>query len=30
MLVNAIEQILREHPDGMPATERWIPPAPSV
>ncbi len=29
MLANAIEQILHEHPDGMPATERWIPPAPS-
>jgi predicted nuclease of predicted toxin-antitoxin system len=27
MLANAIEQILREHPDGLPATERWIPPA---
>ena len=25
MLANAIEQILREHPDGMPATERWDP-----
>lgn len=22
-------QILREHPEGLPATERWIPPAPS-
>lgn len=30
MLANAIEQILRQHPDGMPATERWIPPAPSL
>jgi predicted nuclease of predicted toxin-antitoxin system len=29
ILANAIEQILREHPGGMPATERWIPPAPS-
>lgn len=29
-LTNAIEQILREHPDGMAATERWIPPAPSL
>ena len=29
MLASAIERILREHPDGMPATERWIPPAPS-
>lgn len=29
MLASAIEQILRKHPDGMPATERWIPPAPS-
>lgn len=29
MLANAIEQILREHPDGLPGTERWIPPAPS-
>jgi predicted nuclease of predicted toxin-antitoxin system len=28
MLANVIEQILRERPDGMPATERWIPPAP--
>ena len=28
MLADAIEQILREHPDGLPATERWIPPAP--
>ena len=28
MLATAIEQILREHPDGLPATERWIPPAP--
>jgi predicted nuclease of predicted toxin-antitoxin system len=30
MLANAVEQILREHPDGLPATERWIPPAPRV
>ena len=29
MLADAIEQILREHPDGLPATERWIPPEPS-
>jgi predicted nuclease of predicted toxin-antitoxin system len=29
VLANAIEQLLREHPDGLPATERWIPPAPS-
>jgi predicted nuclease of predicted toxin-antitoxin system len=29
MLADAIEQILREHPDGLPATERWVPPAPS-
>jgi predicted nuclease of predicted toxin-antitoxin system len=29
MLANAIEEILREHADGLPATERWIPPAPS-
>ncbi len=28
MLANAIEQILHEHPDGLPATERWVPPAP--
>jgi predicted nuclease of predicted toxin-antitoxin system len=28
MLAIAIEQILREHPGGLPATERWIPPAP--
>lgn len=26
-LANAIAQVLREHPDGLPATERWIPPA---
>jgi predicted nuclease of predicted toxin-antitoxin system len=25
-LANAIEQILREHCDGLPATERWISP----
>jgi predicted nuclease of predicted toxin-antitoxin system len=30
MLANAIEQIFREHPDGMPAAERWIPPTPSA
>jgi hypothetical protein len=29
ILANAIEQILREHPDDLPAAERWIPPAPS-
>ena len=29
MLANAIGQILREHPDGLAASERWIPPAPS-
>ena len=29
ILANAIERILREHPDGLPSTERWIPPAPS-
>lgn len=28
-LTNAIEEILREHPDGLAASERWIPPAPS-
>jgi predicted nuclease of predicted toxin-antitoxin system len=28
MLANEIEQILHEHPDGLPATERWIAPAP--
>ena len=28
-LANAIEQIPREHPDGLPASERWIPAAPS-
>jgi predicted nuclease of predicted toxin-antitoxin system len=28
MLANAIEQILHQHPDGLPATERWVPPAP--
>lgn len=27
MLANAIEQILREHPGGLAATERWITPA---
>jgi predicted nuclease of predicted toxin-antitoxin system len=27
MLADAIDRILREHPDGLPATERWIPPA---
>ena len=27
ILTNAIEEILREHPDGLAATERWIPPA---
>jgi len=29
MLANGIEQIFRENPDGLPATERWIPPAPT-
>jgi predicted nuclease of predicted toxin-antitoxin system len=29
MLADAIAQILREHPDGLPGIERWIPPAPS-
>jgi hypothetical protein len=29
VIANAIEQILREHPDDLPATERWIPPAPN-
>jgi hypothetical protein len=29
MLADAIEHILREYPDGLLATERWIPPAPS-
>lgn len=29
MLANAIEQVLREHPDGLAASERWIPPASS-
>jgi predicted nuclease of predicted toxin-antitoxin system len=29
MLANAIDLILREHPDGMPATEWWMPPAQS-
>ena len=28
-LADAIDQILREHPDGLPATERWILPAAS-
>jgi predicted nuclease of predicted toxin-antitoxin system len=27
MLAEAIDQILREHPYGLAATERWIPPA---
>lgn len=27
MLGNAIGQILHEHPDGLPATECWVPPA---
>ena len=26
ILANAIAQILRKHPDGLAATERWIPP----
>jgi predicted nuclease of predicted toxin-antitoxin system len=26
ILAGAIERILREHPNGLPATERWIPP----
>jgi predicted nuclease of predicted toxin-antitoxin system len=26
ILAGAIERILHEHPDGLPATERWIPP----
>jgi hypothetical protein len=25
-LADAIEHVLSEHPDGLPATERWIPP----
>jgi len=29
ILANAIEQVLSEHPDGLPASERWVPPAPS-
>ncbi len=29
-LTDAIEEILREHPDGLAATERWIPPARSA
>jgi hypothetical protein len=28
MLADAIEQILHEHPDGLTATERWVPPVP--
>jgi predicted nuclease of predicted toxin-antitoxin system len=28
MLANAIEEILAEHPDGLLATERWLPLAP--
>jgi predicted nuclease of predicted toxin-antitoxin system len=27
MLADAIDQILREHPAGLSATERWIPPS---
>jgi predicted nuclease of predicted toxin-antitoxin system len=30
MLADAIDHVLREHPDGLLATERWIPPAPSA
>jgi predicted nuclease of predicted toxin-antitoxin system len=26
MLTDAIERVLREHPAGLPATERWVPP----
>jgi predicted nuclease of predicted toxin-antitoxin system len=26
MLTDAIERVLREHPAGPPATERWVPP----
>lgn len=29
LLANAIELILDEHPDGLPSTERWIPPLPA-
>lgn len=29
MLADAIEQILGEHPDGLSATERWIPARPA-
>ncbi len=29
MLANRIEEILREHPDGLPASERWIASAPN-
>ena len=27
MLANAIEQILSDYPDGLPGSEKWIPPA---
>jgi predicted nuclease of predicted toxin-antitoxin system len=27
MLADAIERILLEHPDGLAASERWVPPA---
>jgi predicted nuclease of predicted toxin-antitoxin system len=30
ILADAIERILREHPDGLVASERWVPPASNV
>ncbi len=29
LLADAIERIFDEHPDGLPSTERWIPPLPN-
>jgi predicted nuclease of predicted toxin-antitoxin system len=28
MLADSVDQIVRAHPDGLWATERWVPPAP--
>jgi predicted nuclease of predicted toxin-antitoxin system len=30
MLADAIDRVLREHPDGLPGTERWIQPSPNA
>jgi predicted nuclease of predicted toxin-antitoxin system len=30
LLVDAIDRILHEHPDGLRGTERWIPPPPGA